>query len=144
MKTTCLFSSGTSTRLLDWASLLLRIIGALALMYGHGWGKLDKVMSGADLEFVNPFGIGSGVTFHIVMFAEFFCAALVLIGLLTRIALIPLLINFLFIAFVIHGSDPFAVKEMGLLYLGIFGTLMLLGPGKHSVDRLINKRVSKV
>ena len=38
-------------------------------------------------------------------------------------------------AFVAHGSDPFAKKELALLYLIGFSTLFLAGPGSYCVDK---------
>ena len=43
--------------------------------------------------------------------------------------------------FVIHGADPFAVKELALVYLAIFVLMYIAGPGNYSVDRLIAKRI---
>lgn len=42
--------------------------------------------------------------------------------------------------FVIHGADPFAVKELALVYLAIFVLMYIAGPGNYSVDRLIAKK----
>ena len=35
---------------------------------------------------------------------------------------------------VVHGAGPFAEKEIALLYLVPFVTLLLTGPGKISLD----------
>ena len=42
---------------------------------------------------------------------------LLIIGLFTRQAVIPLIITMLVAIFVIHGDDPFKDKEMAILYL---------------------------
>jgi len=38
-------------------------------------------------------------------------------------------------AFIAHGADPFAKKEMALLYLVGFLTVALMGPGRYSIDQ---------
>jgi len=42
-------------------------------------------------------------------------------------------------AFVFHANDPFSSKEMAILYLLIYLTLLFTGSGKISVDYLIQK-----
>ena len=117
----------------DWAALLLRIVGG-GFMLTHGIPKLMKVLSG-DLSFGNPIGIGEEASLILTVFAEFVCAALVLIGFKTRLATIPLIITMLVAALIVHGSDPFGDKEMALSYLIIYASIYALGPGKYSVDK---------
>lgn len=45
--------------------------------------------------------------------------------------------------FVIHGSDPFAVKELAFVYLVVFILMYITGPGKFSIDRFISVPLSK-
>lgn len=122
----------------DVAVSILRI-GAAALMLTHGIPKLMRMLEG-DFRFGDPIGIGSTPSLILVTFAEAFCAALVLAGLWTRLALIPLLINMSVIVFVAHADDPFARKELGLFFLITFFVLFLTGPGKLSLDRLFGGR----
>jgi len=35
----------------------------------------------------------------------------------------------------VHLSDPFGKKEKALLYLAMFIAIILLGPGKYSIDK---------
>ncbi|MEN6618999.1 MAG: DoxX family protein [Rikenellaceae bacterium] len=42
--------------------------------------------------------------------------------------------------FVTHAADPFQVKELALIYLIVFITLFLLGPGRYSLDHLVFSR----
>lgn len=145
MKKDFFFSSGSKLLNIDFATLILRFAFAGSLLYGHGLVKLNKLFfSDEAIQFVEFMGLGPKPTFTIVMFAEFFCAALVAIGLLTRFALVPLIINMAYIVFVIHGQDDFAARELPVLYLAAFVAIMLIGPGKHSVDRLINRKKTTV
>jgi len=38
-------------------------------------------------------------------------------------------------AFVVHAGDPFSKMEMSLLYLLLFITLFIFGPGKYAIDK---------
>jgi len=75
--------------------------------------------------------------------AEFVGGALLAIGLLTRPAALALTINMLVAAFVAHASAPWfstgtgPAKEPALLFLVPFVALLMTGPGRYSIDRLI-------
>lgn len=66
----------------------------------------------------------------LAVFAEFGCSLLLLARLGTRLATIPLLITMLVAAFVAHADDPITEKDLHLLYLLVYGVLLLLGSGK--------------
>ncbi|MFA7449080.1 MAG: DoxX family protein [Weeksellaceae bacterium] len=140
MSTQNFFSSGTSTTRVDYAALILRVVGGAAMVYGHGWSKFNKFLGESNIEFMDPFGIGHGATFFLVVFAEFICALLLTIGLFTRLAAIPLVLNMAYIAFFVHISDEFGKLELPSMYLAMYLAVLLLGPGKFSLDRMIGKR----
>ncbi len=117
----------------DLGLLLLRIAAGGFMAYSHGWGKLQKVLDG-DMGFADPLGIGEEVSLVLTVFAEFFCGILVVLGLFTRAALVPLILTMLVAVFIIHADDPFSKQEFGLLFLIPYITLFLTGPGKLSVD----------
>ncbi|MBR9854538.1 MAG: DoxX family protein [Algicola sp.] len=112
---------------------LLRIVPS-AFMLTHGYPKLMKLING-DTQFANPFGIGQAPSLFLTVVGEFICPLLIIIGFKTRWATIPTAITMFVAGFIIHASDPFGTKEMALLYLTIFVVIMLLGPGKYSVDK---------
>jgi putative oxidoreductase len=117
----------------DVAILLLRF-GSAALMLTHGIPKLLRILEG-DFSFSDPIGIGPTASLLLVTFAEAICASLVLIGMMTRLSLIPLIIAMMVAVFVAHAGDPFGDKELGLFFLISFIVLFLTGPGKYSVDQ---------
>lgn len=116
------------------ALLILRIYSGGLMIYGHGFKKLIKVFSG-NFSFANPIGIGEAPSLFLAVFAEFFCALLVIIGYKTRLALIPLIITMIVAVFVVHLHDPFSKQEFGLLFLFPYIVLLISGPGKFSIDR---------
>lgn len=112
---------------------LLRIVPSIFLLT-HGYPKLLNLING-NTEFANPFGIGQAPTLFLAVIGEFICPLLLIIGFKTRWAAIPSAITMFVAAFMIHSADPFGVKEKALLFLVIFVAIMLLGPGKYSVDK---------
>lgn len=124
---------------LDLWILLLRVLAA-CFMLTHGLPKFYKLIAGGAIEFRDPIGLGPELSLILTVFAEAVCSSFILIGLGTRIAVIPLIIAMSVIAFIVHGDDPFGKKELPLLYLFTFITLFILGSGKYSVDYLVGKR----
>ena len=116
--------------------LLLLRAGGGAFMMTHGIPKLQKLLAG-NLAFADPFGIGSTPSLILVIFAEVFCSALIVLGIATRLASIPLIVTMSVAAFMIHANDAFASKEMALLYLLIFITILVYGSGKFALGNLI-------
>ena len=79
------------------------------------------------------------VSFTLVVFAEFFCALFIIIGLFTRLAAIPLIINMTVALIKAHDWKVFGDGEMATLFLAAFLMLLLLGPVKVSVDGMTGK-----
>ncbi len=121
----------------DLGLLVLRFLSG-AVMLTHGFPKLQKILGG-DLKFADPIALGQATSLYLSTFAEFFCAILVIIGLYTRLALIPLIINMSVAFIIVHAADDFATKEKALLFLGMFIVLFLTGPGRFSADDKISK-----
>ena len=121
----------------DLGLLFLRIVSG-AVMLTHGYPKFQKILTG-DLKFGDPIGLGQIPSLYLSTFAEFLCAILVIIGLYTRLSLIPLIINMSVAFFIAHSADDFGTKEKSLLFLGMFIVLFLTGPGRFSIDNKLNK-----
>ena len=117
----------------DAAALLLRLVFCGLMMYNHAVVKLTLFGESPD-SFPDPVGIGASNSFYFVIFAEIICAFMVMFGLFTRLALIPLLITMAVALFRVQWANPLTDKELPLIYLGVFAALMFLGPGKWSVD----------
>lgn len=130
MKSTFLSSRALS---LDLGLLILRLIAGGAMLT-HGFPKLQMVVNG-NHQFGDPIGLGPVLSLYLVTFAEFVCAILIILGLQTRLATIPLIINMAVAFFIVHAADDFGTKEMALIYLGMFLAIFFTGPGKYSVDR---------
>lgn len=123
----------TSTLKSDIALALLRIVPS-AFMLTHGIPKFQKMIDG-DFSFGNPIGIGETPTLFLAVLAEFVCPILLILGFKTRWSAILPATTMLVAGFIVHASDPFGKKEKALLFLVIFIAIILLGPGKYSIDR---------
>lgn len=121
----------------DLGLLILRILSG-AVLLTHGYPKLQKILAG-DLNFGDPIGLGQIPSLYLTTFAEFFCAILVIIGLYTRLALIPLIINMAVAFFIVHAADDFGTKEKSVLFLGMFIVLFFTGAGRYSIDNKLIK-----
>jgi len=123
----------------DLGLLLLRIVVGLLMLTQHGWGKLFSYGERAD-TWADPIGLGGPTSLALAIFAEVVCAALIVIGLGTRFAAIPLAITMVVAAGIVHWDDPFSKKEFALLFLVPFLTLALTGAGRYSIDDLLSRR----
>ena len=136
MKT--LFSIERPRNVVDIAIFLLRI-GIAAFMLTHGLPKL-QALSNDPVQFPEVMGMSASLSLGLTVFAEVICSVLILVGLATRVAVIPLIITMLVAVLYIHGSDPFAKQEMGLLYFLTYVALFLTGSGKYSIDYLLSRK----
>ncbi|HEY0609882.1 MAG TPA: DoxX family protein [Chitinophaga sp.] len=132
-----LFSAGFTNGTVNFSLLLLRVVFG-AMMLTHGWPKLMNFASLAH-KFADPLHVGKATSLGMTVFAEVFCSVFVILGLLTRLAAIPLVILMGVALFMIHGNDPIAEKEKAILYLAAFVVILFCGPGRVSFDSLIGK-----
>lgn len=125
----------------DMASLIMRL-GIGSLMLTHGLPKFAKLFADEPIVFASVFGMSQPVSLGLAVFAEVLCSLMIILGIGTRLAIIPLAITMAVAAFYIHGADPFAKQEMAILYLVGLVALFIVGPGKYSVDNLMIKKES--
>lgn len=121
----------------DFALLVLRVWLGASMLLIHGWGKLTALFRGQ-----NPFdqailGLPPAVAFPLTTFAEVVGAALLVVGLWTRVASLFLVVTMAVAFFVAHGanlSGP-ASGEVAFLYLAGYLAILFAGAGKFSIDR---------
>ena len=118
--------------------LFLRVCIGLMMALGHGLGKFANFPQAA-ISFPDPLGVGHTLSMGLAIFAELLCSVLLVFGLFTRLAAVPLIITMLVAALIIHADDPWQKKEMALLYLVPFVTIFFAGPGNFSMDRVLFK-----
>ena len=137
-----IFNVKDTTNTTGIALLVARIVIA-ALMLTHGIPKMIMLFSGAPVQFPSIMGLTSELSLGLAVFAEVCCSVLLLAGLGTRLATIPLIITMLVAVLLIHGDDPFATKEPAFQYLLVYIVLLFTGSGKFSIDYLLQGRRSR-
>lgn len=130
-------------RRLDWLAPLIGRITLGVLFVSTGWGKvhgLDKVA-----VFFGELGIPApALNAHVVSFVELIGGALLLFGLFSRLAALPLVVS-MAVAIVtaqrdqVHGlADLFGLVEW--TYLALLSWVAIAGPGKVSLDHWLSAR----
>ena len=117
--------------------LILRVaFGGMMLVHG-----IPKLMgfSGMAGQFPDPLGMGSQLSLISAIGAEVGCSLLLILGLGTRFAALPLAFTMIIALFLVHASDPWRVKELAAVYLCVYLSLILTGAGEFSLDRLMLK-----
>ena len=113
--------------------LLVLRVGIGCLMLVHGFQKVlgFSKLSGA---FPDPIGVGSQLSLILAIGAEVGCSVLLILGLGTRLAVVPLAFTMLVALFLVHADDPWNVKELAAIYLLVYASLFLTGSGQFSLD----------
>ncbi|HET7897407.1 MAG TPA: DoxX family protein [Flavisolibacter sp.] len=136
-----LFSTKTSDTSFTIATLLLRLGFGGLMLVNYGWHKLTHYAE-MQRQVGDPLGLGPTVSLALVVFAEFFCSAFVILGLFTRLACIPLIIAMGVAFFKVHHMIYSTGQHSGqtaLIFFLAFLIILFTGPGKVSLDRLIGK-----
>lgn len=133
-----LLSTACSEVSFNVAVLVMRATFGVLLLMNHG---IDKLKHFAQLQghFANPIHLGSTPSLMLALFAEVFCTVFLILGLFTRLMAIPVVINFLVIVFIVNKGYQSAGHEMAALYLAGFFSILLMGPGKYSIDGAMGK-----
>lgn len=130
----------------DFGLLVLRV-GLGAIMIGHGWPKLIggaarwKSIGAA----MGALGIHFAPTFwgFMAMMAENLGGVLIAVGLFFRPALAFLLVPTMIVAMLMHMQvrhDPFNTWSHPAALLVVFVAMILIGPGKLSLDAKVRGR----
>jgi putative oxidoreductase len=132
-----ILSTKYSAGAFNFAMLVLRL-GLGVLMLSHGYSKLIH-FNGMKDSFINFIGLGSTFSLALDIFAEFFCSIFLILGLFTRLAVIPIMIAMSVALFKAHHGELFGAGERAAIYLACTITILFCGPGKISVDGMIGK-----
>lgn len=124
----------------DLALLVLRLFFGITMAFAHGLGKIQNFDKYAE-KFFDPIGVGPAAALGLAIFAEVFCSLGLVVGLFTRLTVIPLIVTMIVAAFLVHANDAFKVKELALVYLAVYVVLLLAGAGRFSIDGLILKKL---
>ena len=120
--------------------LIMRVIFGV-LFFTHG---LDKMMNFNELvqNYPSIIGLGSYMTLMVTIFCEFCCSLFLISGLLVRIMTIPMIISMGVAFFDVHDA-MMPEGELALIYFIMFIVLFVTGPGRFSIDYLIDSKFKK-
>lgn len=126
-----------SKQQIDRVSFILRIGFGILMIPKHGWAKIQKFPELSE-TFMDFMGLGSKISLSLVIFSEFICSILLILGLFTRAATIPLIITILVI---LNKNDwaLFGKSELPIAFLFGYISILLLGGGKYSLDNVLFK-----
>ena len=132
-----LLSTKYSASAFNIALLILRA-GFAGLMLPRGYDKLVHFAM-YKKDFLNFLGMGSSLSLALLIFAEFFCSLFLLIGLFSRLVVIPLIIAMNVAFFIGENAEIFGKGEHAAMFIIGFLVILLVGPGKISVDGVMGK-----
>lgn len=128
---------------LRWLALLIGRLGVGLVFLSTGWGKvhsIDKVTAFfTELHIPAPH-------FHAIFvgYTELLCGAALVLGLMTRLSAIPLAVSMVVAIVTARAKDLHGLFDLvtfdEFTYIVILVMLVLLGPGKASVDHALAKK----
>jgi len=124
----------------DCALLLLCVWLGLSLLLLHGKGKLMS-FSEMSSKFADPLGVGTTTSLALTVFAEFVCAALLVVGLFTRFAAAVLAFT-MGVAFVAAHKGVLSGPgngELAFIYLSGFVAIFVAGGGRFAIDARLRR-----
>ena len=136
-----LFPQYCRERVVSFILLAVRVFfGVLFFMHG-----LDKMMNFSALSetFPDVLGFGSYMSLMVAIFCEFCCSLLLIAGLLHRLTLIPMIVSMGVAFFDIHDA-MMPEGELALIYFIVFIILFVTGPGRYSLDYIIDNRITRL
>ena len=128
-------------KLVSFLILAVRLFFGV-LFFVHG---LDKLMNFSVLSETYPsfFGLGSYMTLMLAVFSEFCCSLFLIAGLLERIMVLPMIVAMGVAFFDVHYA-MMPEGELSLIYLVMFIILFFTGPGRYSLDYLIDMKYNEI
>jgi putative oxidoreductase len=125
----------------SWGIAILRVmVGAVFVL--HGGQKLFVLGFGKVAAYLAGLGVPAPMVMAVVVtLVEFGCGLALLVGLLTRWATVPLIIDMLVAIVTVHLPNGFFAPrgfEYPLVLIAANVAVMLLGPGAASIDRLLS------
>jgi putative oxidoreductase len=125
----------------EYGVIFIRLIVGFHLVYG----TQDNVFSYASMEEFAGFLQVRGVPYPLFSaflsaYAQFICGILFIVGAATRYAALVMIINFIVALIIAHIGDTYPNMFPALMMLSAACFFLVHGPGKFSVDELLEKR----
>ncbi len=135
-----ILKTGFSTERYHWVMLFYRVLVAFAIIRIHGWKKITGFEEEV-LHIPDPFGFGGYTATVMAILSNVVCSVFVAFGLFTRLAAFGAMMVPLIGLLVIHIADPWPAKDAPWMYSLAFLVILLMGPGKYSLDNWMYKKL---
>jgi putative oxidoreductase len=129
----------------DAGLLMIRAILGLVLMF-HGAQKLFGAFGGPGIEGMAGFNASLGIPFpelsaYLAASAELFGGLAIAVGLLSRLAAIPVVFTMLVAGFVAHDGFNMATGggEYAFTIAVVTAAIGVMGPGRLTIGRLLER-----
>jgi putative oxidoreductase len=142
-----LFSFGerasTLAKKLDWVALLVARLTVGVLFVSTGWGKVHHLAK--VTAFFAELGIPMpGLNATVASYTELVCGSLLVIGLASRVASLPLVVTMIVAILTAKRAEVSGLADLfGLVewtYIALLLVIAAVGPGLLSVDAAVAKR----
>ena len=120
--------------------LVFRVLVSAELMAAHGLKKIGIGVANAE-HVPNPLHLPDALNLAFATSANLFFPVFVMLGFFTRLAVLPILAVTLTGYFILHWNDSLLEKDAPFMYSAVFLLILVLGPGKYSIDYFINRRI---
>ena len=116
----------------DAALLFLRVAASMLVLIVHGLPKAIHYSSQlAVIE--DPLHLGKTLTLSFAIFAEVLCPVLMIVGIATRLAALPIIVITLVALTLVHPEWTLDEAQFAWMLLILFGTIAIGGAGRYRV-----------
>jgi putative oxidoreductase len=129
---------------LRWLAPLLGRLAVGLLFMSTGWGKVHSIPK--VTHFFETLGIPApGLNAVVVAYSELFGGSLIVVGLFTRLATIPLIVSMVVAILTAKLGDLHGLFDLvgfdEFTYLVVLVMIAIIGPGAVSIDRVLCRRL---
>jgi putative oxidoreductase len=129
---------------LHWLAPLLGRLAVGLLFVSTGWGKVHDIPK--VTRFFQELGIPAP-GFHAILvgYSELVCGSLLVLGLFTRLATVPLIVSMVVAILTAKRGELHGLFDLvgfdEFTYLCVLVMIAIIGPGAASVDRVLARRL---
>lgn len=118
------------------ALLIFRILLSVELFRVHGLKKF-RLENGQKEHVPNPLHLPERLNGLVATFSDTVVPVLVILGIATRLAILPTIGVTAIGYFVVHRNDPVEIRDVPFMYTLCFLFLLAVGPGTYSLDNYL-------
>ena len=133
-------ASQPASNILDISLFLFRVLLSIELMMAHGLKKIGIGVAEPE-QIPNPLHFPQEFNDLFAIAANLIFPIFVILGLFTRLSVLPSLAVTLTGYFLLHWNDALLIKDGPFMYSLCYLLLLVLGPGRFSLDYFINKKL---